>query len=545
MRRRLRSFALAAAILALVAACSSGGPDVERSDDATTTVAPATSGEVDAGSEAADPAALADVLRIGLVGVQSLDPAAVTPADVSSVLLADLLHDTLTTLDDEGVAQPGLATFTVDETGTTWRFQLTGDAMFADGSPITADDVAASLERVRGQGGSSLAAIQLDDVASITPVDATTVDIALTRPSAVLGELLSSPAFGIVDVDRPPGPVGTVPNLSGDFALDISSENRVLLQRRRGDGPATVDVRLFGDDATAYGAFVAGQLDWSPVPLDRLGEAFAQVGQRGLVPFHASVLLGVNTRLSPLDRPELRRAIALAIDRTTLTDAVFGPTAVPLDGLVPAGVPGEPGECVAPCGPDIDQAMALAGQAFPEGQQVPLRLLTDDSATHAALAGVLDDQLSAAGIEIEADALDASTYEQLLASGQQQLFLYSSLGVARTPAIHLLPWASTSPDNITGYTNELVDAAIDLARAEPDSTVRRARWREIEAAVLGDVPVVPLSQLRVVAAVAPRVAGLVVHADGSLDLGDVTLDGPESAAGDDDADGPSDGGSGG
>ena len=68
-----------------------------------------------------------------------------------------------------------------------------------------------------------------------------------------------------------------------------------------------------------------------------------------------------------------------------------------------------------------------------------------------------------------------------------------------------------------------VDAAIATAVTEPDLMVRTARWREIEAAILADAPVVPLVQLRTVAATSDRLRGLVVRADGSIDLSGVRL----------------------
>ncbi|HAS10298.1 MAG TPA: hypothetical protein DCS55_07240, partial [Acidimicrobiaceae bacterium] len=80
----------------------------------------------------------------------------------------------------------------------------------------------------------------------------------------------------------------------------------------RGEGPDTIELRLFPDDAAAYDAMSAGELDWSPVPVDRLGDAGTEFGLGGLVPFHATLLLGVNPNAEPLARAPLRQAISLA-----------------------------------------------------------------------------------------------------------------------------------------------------------------------------------------------------------------------------------------
>jgi peptide/nickel transport system substrate-binding protein len=508
--------------LSLLASCGSDGGETERAEDApTTSRGPATSNGdgADGGDE---PPPADEVLRLGLAGPMSLDPAAISPASVSSMILVDLVHDTPTEVGADGQAGPGLATFEPNEDRTLWRFVLGADATFADGSTVSADDVVASIDRIRSQGGGSLAAIQLEDVVAVTAVDPQTVDIGLAAPSAVLPAVLASPLYGIVDPDLLPSAVGSPLNPSGPHRVEVLAPDRLVLERRRGEGPSTIELRLFPDDAAAYDAMSAGELDWSPVPVDRLGDAGNAFGLGGLVPFHATVLLGVNPNVEPLARAPLRQAISLAVDRATLTEAVFGPTAQPLPGLVPTGTPGAAEACVGACGPDVARARQLVAEAFPGGEQPPpIRLLTDDSATHTALAGVLRQQLGAIGVELAPESVDATTYDSLLGVGQHQLFVYSTLGVGLTPATHLLAWESTSPDNLAAYGQGLVDEALRAARAEPDPLLRVARWREIEAAILADVPVVPLAQLRTVAVVSGRVRGLGVRADGSIDVSGV------------------------
>lgn len=522
-RRSRRSLLVAlVAAASLVAACSSDG-DVERAEaEPTTTEAPATSG-TDGPGGADDPPPSDDVLRLGLSGVQTLDPAVISPASVSSMMLVDLLHDTLTRLDADGVPQTGLARFTPNEDLTVWRFELTEEATFADGRAIDADDVVNSLDRIRGLGGQSLAAIGLEDVQSVVAVEPRAVEITLAAPSAVLPELLASPLYGILDRNVAPGAVGAPINPSGEHTAAADGPGRLVLERRRGQGPSVIDVRLYADDDAAYDAFAAGGLDWAPVPVDRLGDAEEQVGLDGLVPFHASVLLGVNPSIEPTNQPGLRRAVALAVDRQVLSDAVFGATARPMRGLIPRGVPGAAEPCVDPCGPDVAAARWVLAETYPESEPPPLRLLTDRTSTHEAIAGILEDQLGAVGLTLAVNSSDEATYTELLGSGQQQLFLYSALGVGRSATSHLLPWASGSPDNTTGYANEGVDMLLVSALGEPDRELRLQRWREAEALILGDVPVIPIAQLRTVAALRPRVRGLVVHVDGSIDVSGVTF----------------------
>ena len=528
--RGLRLFLVALTVAALAVGSCRGNDDgaVDRSPDATGTG----STEATAPGGPASPYEPApDVLRIGLTGVESIDPVNASPASVTDVVLADLFYDGLTTVDAAGAVVPDLADFAVSADGTVWRFTIREDATFSDGSPVTSADVAYSIDRVRRRGERSLASLRLEDVTTVTVVDERTVDVAMDGPNAVLPELLSSPLYGITDQETmEPYLAGgdQTPNASGDFHVTLESARRLVLERFRGEGPATVVVDLFDDQSAALDAFLAGDLDWTVAPPGRLGAATAAAGSDGLVPFHGGLFLGVNPGVAPLNDGRLRRAIALAVDRRAVVDAVFGPSAQPLLGVVPQGVPGAAGECLGPCGPDVAQASALVAQVYPEGNPTPLQLLVDDSEAQRSVAGVLEDELEEVGLVVEVESLDVETYESLVAGGQQQLFLFGSLGVALTPASHLPPlFESTSPDNLTGLRDPGVDAAIAAARAQPIAAVRRAAWREIELHALESAVVVPLAQFRTTGVSRPGVSGVTVRPDGSLDLSKVTIEAGE------------------
>lgn len=518
--------------LSLTLACTSASDPPERAADASTSTAePSTTAS--GSSETTDGEAVAEpedsVLRLGLAAIDSFDPAAASPASAAEILLADLLYDTLAVIDDTGVAQPGLASFSANADLTVWRFELDREATFADGTAVTADDVAFSLERVLAGGRGSLPAIRLERVAGISTSGSTTIDISLTEPSAVLPELLASPLYAITAreaIERASAGGDPTPLASGDYVATYDGADQVLLARRSGSGPSAISVDLFPDEDAALDAFLAGDLDWTVAPADRVGEASEVAGSAGLVPFQGGLMLGVDPVVAPLDDPGLRRAIALAVDRQAIVDTVFGPTAQPARGLIPAGVSGGTGTgCRGVCGPSRSEAEQLVATALPAGQDQPLRLLVDDSASMQAVAASIERQLTAIGLDIEVVSLPVETYEGLIATGQQQLFVYGWLGVARSPS-SLLPalFDSASPDNVSGLADPAVDAALRAARVEPIASLRAAAWRDVEVAILDQVAVVPLLQFRTTGVVSPRVSGFVVRADGSVALDEVAFD---------------------
>lgn len=519
--RRWRRLGAGIALAVIAAACSG---DDDSSVDRADADAPATTseGSTTSGDDAPDSGPEETVeVHFGIERVDTIDPVAISPASIGDLILADLFYDTLTTVGDDGAAEPSLATFTSNEDRTVWRFELDKGVTFADGSPITADDVVFSLERVRARTGSSLAAVRLDDIDKITAISPRHVDISLHRPSAVLPETLSSPVYAITDQDAVNVSVGggdQTPNASGDYSVTIEG-SQFRFERRRGDGPDLVTVDLFDSAGEAFDAFVAGALDWSPVPPDRLGEALDLVGDDGLVPFHGGLFLGINPSVPPLDDVRVRRAIALSVGRGALVDAVFGITAQPLQGLVPDGVPGGGDECRGPCGPDVDEASRLVTEVFGEADPPTMRLLVDDSDSQRGVGSVLADQLGRSGFDIEVSPLEVSAYETLVTSGQQPLYLFGWLGVSRTPQQWMAPlFASDSDDNLVGFSDPVVDFLLEGARTDPDPAVRAKLYADAEAAILERVPVVPLVQFRTVAAVSDRVPGLRVRADGTVDL---------------------------
>ena len=153
-------------------------------------------------------------LRVGIERPKTLDPAQISPGSQSELLVADLLFDGLTHMDDKAVtATPAIASsWTPSADQKSWQFTLRGDARFSNGRTITATDVKYSLERVAKLGETSLAALRIDQITGFTAfatgaapeltgvrvVDDHTVAIDLDTPIAILPELLSAPEFGIV-----------------------------------------------------------------------------------------------------------------------------------------------------------------------------------------------------------------------------------------------------------------------------------------------------------------------------------------------------------
>ncbi|MDZ7673541.1 MAG: ABC transporter substrate-binding protein [Acidimicrobiales bacterium] len=524
-------------MLALVVACTSGDPpDLNRSADADpTTTAPAdeSSSTTTVGSTetSASPHETDEgTLRLGLADVASLDPVGVSPASSAQVMLTGLLFDTLTHIDPRGSVQPGLAAYTASADLTRWRFEIDPDATFADGSAVTAADVVYSIGRIQ-QGGRP-AGLRLEGM-EVSAIDEQTVEFALDSASAVLPELLAAPVMAITEENAFAEGSG-VPTPSDDYRIASADDEQLVLERRRGRGAQTLVIERFETEDGALDAYLAGDLDWTISPPERLGEALAAAGTRGLEPFHGGLYLGVDAGVAPLDDQRLRQAIALAVDRRGLTDKVFGSSAQPLWGVIPSGVAGGSTKCRGEwCGPDRERASSLVSEVFPDGQSEPLRVLVDDTSTQRAIGDEVERQLGEVGLEAEVESVPVDTDETPIISGRKQLFVFGWLGLTRSPTDHVPRlFLSTSPGNVSGLSDDGIDRALAEAIEEPIPAERSTVWLLNEQRILDRVPVVPLVQFRTTGVMSQRLEGFDVQVDGTVDLTGVRLDGCGSDTGD-------------
>jgi ABC-type transport system substrate-binding protein len=524
---------LASAALLLAACTSDDGNDELDRSSTTTTAAP---GEIVEGG----------TMRLGLAGPPVADPAAANLASPSDLLVLDLLHDGLTRLDDDGEPQPALAaSWRSNASLTAWRFTLDPDATFASGRRITAAEVIASLERVAKAGDTSLAALRLetitgfrdfvagtaDHLAGLTAPDPETVRIAVDTPMSVLPTIVASPVFGVVDVTSldqataEDGDLGGL-DLSGGWSLASADGDTVRLERR-GDADGHLDeveLRSYDDADAAYDGFDHGEVDWSLVPVDRYGDAVDDHGDDDFAPFHAELFFGLNTRSASLGNAFLRQAIAAAIDREAIVDAVYSDRADPLSAVVPAGVPGHDPDRCDTCRHDPDAARAILTAAFPDGQIPLVHIDFDASPAQETMARLIAADLGAVGIPTELRPQALEDYKRFVVSGGQELFSFGWIGGYTSPDAYLAPlFLSAASDNLTGYASPPVDASLGAARTNPDPASAAAQWATGEAQVLADAVVVPIAQFRTQAVVAERVQGFQHAVDGSVDWSAIWL----------------------
>jgi ABC-type transport system substrate-binding protein len=526
----VRRLAIAIVVVLLIAACSdSKKPSGSSNSSAGTSGKPVVGG----------------TLRVGIERPKTLDPSLVSPGSQSELLVADLLFDGLTRLDNKAVTtSPAIAiSWASSADQKSWEFVLRADARFSNGRAITATDVKYSLERVAKLGETSLAALRIDQISGFTPfatgaapelagvriIDEHIVAIDLDTPVAILPELLSAPEFGIVPreaVEAATPAFATAPITSGPFSFAGTQGDIVKLVRATQGGAYLDAVELHEYDSQnlgkSYDDFIAGQLDWSVVPNDRAEDAAQRFGLDAFRPFDAELFYAFNLLDPTFADTRFRQAIVKAIDRAAIVKAVYPGIADLLNGVVPAGVAGHVDDpCGEPCKFDPDAARLLLAAAFPDGNIPTFNLDYFTGTGEEAVAGSIATNLAAVGINVTKRPLapggDPGQYDLFAVSGQQQLFRLGVIGMYPSPDAYLVPlFLSGSRDNATGFNVPDIDQLLQSARATSDPVARQQLYQQAEQQIMALAPIVPIAQFRTKAVVAKRVRDLLVTVNGTF-----------------------------
>jgi peptide/nickel transport system substrate-binding protein len=296
---------------------------------------------------AASPALAAkDTLTLGMVlEPTSLDPTSGAAAAIREVTYANI-YEGLTHIDEKAEVKPDLATsWTISPDGLTYTFKLRTGVKFSDGTPFDCSIVKFSYDRAVAPGSTNAQKGLFEPIASTACPSADTAVVTLKRPAAnFLFDMGWADAVMLAPnsvANDKTNPVGTGPFR---FVRWVRGD-RVVLERNPtywGPAPklAQVTFRFIADPSAATAALLAGDLDAfpnfpAPEALDaiRADKKFTvDIGTTS-----GKTILALNDARKPFDDIRVRRALAYAIDRKALVDALsnygtpIGSHAVPGD----------------------------------------------------------------------------------------------------------------------------------------------------------------------------------------------------------------------
>ena len=414
-----------------------------------------------------------------------------------------LFQSTLLSRGSDLSPQPELATeWSLSEDRLTWTLTLRDDVRFADGTPLTAKDVAYTFNTAAQAGGRA----DLSALEEATAMGDHTVTLSLHAPRITFIDQLFT--LGIVPhAERENGyseRYGRQPMGSGPYQLVEWQEGEQLIVERNpyfyGSPPAFERlVFLFtGEDATLSAAH-AGQVDVayvSPalaanVPASMQRVIMQSVDNRGIL-FPMQPASGVQTESgAPIGNNvttdlAIRQAINLAVDRDTLAEvALHGygrPAYGPADGL-PWSDDEERIEA-----PNMAQADEILDAAGWELRDDGLRYKDDEPArfrltypssdtTRQLLAEVSAEMVRPLGIEMQPTGRHWDEIQREALHQDAIMFGFGSHSPQEVYYLFHSQHAGNGFYNSGFYANDAVDANLDAAQASESIEQANQYWR--------------------------------------------------------------------
>ncbi len=464
--------------------------------------------------------------------------------DAQSERVGGLLFDALVKKDAHFELQPWLAARWEQPDERTWVFHLRDGVRFTDGRPLEAEDVAWTI---RSMTDGTLVTAKGGAFAAVERVEAPerlTVVVRLKRPDAGLLFNMSDGLFGVVP--RGAGKdFGLHPVGSGPFRfVSAVQDKEVVLERNhaywadRVSAPVSagwLDPSPRGETLTEEspgkntgrnqgGGHLIERLQFAVVPdaittalelkkgsadaesnVLTLDMVHALARAPGLVtetgPSSVAIYMAFNVADPLLRDKRVRQAVACALDRQAIVDALWRGKARLANSLLPPehwarAVDAE----MASYPHDVVRARALLEAAGyttgKNGVRLRLTIKTSTDETTRLMATVMQAQLRAAGIDLQIRSAEFGTFYADVTKGAFQIYALRWIGVNEDPDIfrYAFQTAMMPPrgGNRGHYANARVDTLLAEAGAVTDRERRRENYVEVQKILAEELPVLPL-----------------------------------------------------
>ena len=411
-----------------------------------------------------------------------------------------LIQSTLVTTDKDMAFQNDLAVaYECSADNLVWTFEIRDDVVFSDGQPLTARDVAFTVNTIRA---SDKAQADLSMVQDAVATSDTVVEIRLTKPYNVL--LYTLAVLGIVPEHAYGDGYGEHPIGSGRYLLKQWDRGQQAIfeanQRYYGEAPNIERITVvFMEEDAALAAVQAGQVDMaytSAVYADRQVDGYAlasykTVDSRGtnlpVIPAGGTAVeegdMAYQTGNDVTCNIEVRRAINMAVDRDAMIKNVLNGYGTPAYSIGD-GMPWASADMKVKR--DVDAARALLEDAgwsrgedgvyAKDGLRASLALYyAAGDSVRQAMANEFANQMAELGIEVK---LTGASWDDLYPHQYTDLIMWG-WGSNSPSDVYELSY-STGTMNYARYASDITDAYLDQALAQPDVEASYPFWQKSE-----------------------------------------------------------------
>jgi peptide/nickel transport system substrate-binding protein len=517
--RRMTVLGMSASLAGFLAACSKKGTGGAG------TPTPTASGSASAGAVVPG-----GTVTTGIIApATALDPLLVN--DEGGLAVLGQSGEYLAWSNDQLQLEPRIAeSWSPNSDGSVWTFKIRQGVKFQDGTPLTAEDVAATMKlhadpKNKSNALSAFTGVLSPDGAKAT--DASTVVFTLQAPNGNFPYQVSSDNYNVIILPKSYSGhwdkafIGTGPWKMQSYTPDVGvtyGKNPDYWDQSRQPNADTNQIKFYKEDQAKILAIQGGEVNILSQFSAVSGQALLSDPNITVIQVRASQHRQVHMRTDqdPFKDKRTRQAVALMLDRPSLIQGLLGGKSdigndSPFAPVFPSTDTSVPQRAL-----DMNQAKQLLSQAG-QGSGFGVALYTWDNYEIPDLAQVIQQAVKPLGINIKLSITDAGTYySKYWLNSPMGITDYGHRGVPNT--FLTAPLTSTGTWNAAHFKDPAYDKLVAGYVAELDVGSQRVAAKKIETLLLDETPlVIPYFYFHL-SAVQKGYAGVQVTGMGHIDL---------------------------
>lgn len=501
-RTRTRSFACVLAACALLAGVACGSDDDDSATADTDAVETDSGTDLPSAAEREAPEGDLDTEATFVygypIGVSRLDPHRASISQDGTTLFP--AYDRLVHLAPDGDFIPGLAEeWEFTDEGSTLTLTLREGVTFHDGAPFDGEAVKANIERAQSIEGSSVAT-DLEVIESVTVVDPTTVELALSEPNvAIIGSLADRAGIQVspqaiadgVNLDEQmvgAGPYKMVAHTPGSSTT--FERNDEYWDTENTPDVATLEIRVIADQVSRLNALRTGQIDATQLGQNQVSELEGQDDIDVIVNTELQYLYVVQNRArANQDDLRVRQALVHGLDRQAICDALLFGLCELTDQPFPPGYFAYDDSIDDVLYPyDPERARELLDEAGVEELDVSM-LIPAGLPTYPEMAEIIQAQWADLGITVSIEPAEPTQLGELMFAQESADAMLATWGGRPDPAMTFNQRASADGfANPGGGTTdemiELIEESVSIVDPDEREDALKRGSREMAESVL-------------------------------------------------------------
>ena len=530
MKKALLTTSLALSMTLAITSCSSGSGNGDAAADGKDRLA-----ELAVTTEAASGELESATWNLPFGEPASLDPILAFNYPENTVVAN--ICEGLMMIEPDFSVTPNLAESFDTQDGQTYVYKLREDVTFWDGSPMTAQDVAYSLNRhLDPEEGSYWASDAVSgNVESIEVTSDTEVTVTLKAPDWTFNSYMATPMGVVVSEEHRKAagesygtPQGGV-MCTGPFSVEewqsgqsiTLAKNEAYWNTDRTPKINSLEIQFIVDPAAITNALVSGAIDGSyDVPLSAVSQLEAAGNGELILGKSMQMLAIIATGDGPLGDPAVRKALWTATDQQALSGTVFENTARPAVSLIPDGgwsfaddvfssaraeLPGAEA--------DIEKAKEILADATADLSETITIVYPTERSYYADMISEFTRAGKEIGLDVQPQGVPSAQFGAFFSDPEARAghgaFVTTNYMDVPDPLVFLRTIVQEGgSQNFSGYSNPEIEELLAKAEAASDETERAELTAEIEALAMADMPWLPVVDPAVRLFMSDRVTGV-------------------------------------